>query len=484
MKIYPVILSGGSGTRLWPLSRAVLPKQLLPLVTDKTMLQETALRVTSLPNRRAGDSGLAGFDVMPPLVVCGNEHRFMVAEQLREIGLPPLGILLEPVGRNTAPAVAVAAQFLLGIDPQALMLVLPADHVITDVAAFHQAIAEAALLAADGALATFGIVPTAPETGYGYIRSGAPVNPGAAGCKVERFVEKPDLATAQSFLAAGNYFWNSGMFMFRAERYLGELGQFQPAMLAACETAVRDGYRDLDFCRLQEQAFAACPSDSIDYAVMEHTAHAVVLPAAIGWSDVGSWSALWEVQQGDANGNVVRGDVYLDGVSNCLVRAERRMVAVLGVQDLVVVETDDAVLIAHKDQVQRVKQVVDHLKQAGRSEHVQHRKVYRPWGSYEGIDIGERFQVKRITVNPGGKLSLQMHHHRAEHWVVVSGTAQVTCGEKVTLLTENESTYIPIGMTHRLENPGKLPLHLIEVQSGSYLGEDDIVRLEDVYQRA
>ncbi|PHV27033.1 mannose-1-phosphate guanylyltransferase/mannose-6-phosphate isomerase [Janthinobacterium sp. BJB426] len=484
MKIYPVILSGGSGTRLWPLSRAVLPKQLLPLVTDKTMLQETALRVTSLPNRRAGDSGLAGFDVMPPLVVCGNEHRFMVAEQLREIGLPPLGILLEPVGRNTAPAVAVAAQYLLAIDPQALMLVLPADHVITDVAAFHQAIAEAALLAADGALATFGIVPTAPETGYGYIRSGVPVNPGAVGCKVERFVEKPDLATAQSFLAAGNYFWNSGMFMFRAERYLGELGQFQPAMLAACETAVRDGYRDLDFCRLEEQAFAACPSDSIDYAVMEHTAHAVVLPAAIGWSDVGSWSALWEVQQGDANGNVVRGDVYLDGVRNCLVRAERRMVAVLGVQDLIVVETDDAVLIAHKDQVQRVKQVVDHLKQAGRSEHVQHRKVYRPWGSYEGIDIGERFQVKRITVNPGGKLSLQMHHHRAEHWVVVSGTAQVTCGEKVTLLTENESTYIPIGMTHRLENPGKLPLHLIEVQSGSYLGEDDIVRLEDVYQRA
>ncbi|WFR81218.1 mannose-1-phosphate guanylyltransferase/mannose-6-phosphate isomerase [Janthinobacterium rivuli] len=484
MKIYPVILSGGSGTRLWPLSRAVLPKQLLPLVTDKTMLQETALRVTSLPNRRAGDSGLAGFEVMPPLVVCGNEHRFMVAEQLREIGLPPLGILLEPVGRNTAPAVAVAAQYLLAIDPQALMLVLPADHVITDVAAFHQAIAEAALLAADGALATFGIVPTAPETGYGYIRSGAPVSPGAVGCKVERFVEKPDLATAQSFLAAGNYFWNSGMFMFRAERYLGELGQFQPAMLAACETAVRDGYRDLDFCRLEEKAFAACPSDSIDYAVMEHTAHAVVLPAAIGWSDVGSWSALWEVQAGDANGNVVRGDVYLDGVRNCLVRAERRMVAVLGVQDLIVVETDDAILVAHKDQVQRVKQVVDHLKQAGRSEHVQHRKVYRPWGSYEGIDIGERFQVKRITVNPGGKLSLQMHHHRAEHWVVVSGTAQVTCGEKVTLLTENESTYIPIGMTHRLENPGKLPLHLIEVQSGSYLGEDDIVRLEDVYQRA
>ena len=483
MKIYPVILSGGSGTRLWPLSRAVLPKQLLPLVTDKTMLQETALRVHSLPNRRAGDSALADCEIMAPLVVCGNEHRFMVAEQLREIGLAPLGILLEPVGRNTAPAVAVAAHYLLAIDPQALMLVLPADHVITDVAAFHVAIAEAAALAGAGALATFGIVPTAPETGYGYIRSGAAVAGAGQGRRVERFVEKPDLATAQSFVAAGNYYWNSGMFLFRAERYLSELGQFQPAMLAACELAVRDGYRDLDFCRLEEKAFAACPSDSIDYAVMEHTAHAVVLPAAIGWSDVGSWSALWDVQQWDASGNVVRGDVYLDGVSNCLVRAESRMVAVLGVHDLVVVETDDAVLIAHKDQVQRVKQVVEHLKQTGRSEHQQHRKVYRPWGSYEGIDIGERFQVKRITVNPGGKLSLQMHHHRAEHWVVVSGTASVTCGDKVTLLTENESTYIPIGMTHRLENPGKLPLHLIEVQSGSYLGEDDIVRLEDVYQR-
>ncbi|PMQ15569.1 mannose-1-phosphate guanylyltransferase/mannose-6-phosphate isomerase [Janthinobacterium sp. AD80] len=483
MKIYPVILSGGSGSRLWPLSRAVLPKQLLRLVTDKTMLQETALRVYSLPARGTGDRALARIEVMPPMVVCGNEHRFMVAEQLREIGLAPLGILLEPVGRNTAPAVAVAAQYLLAFDPEALMLVLPADHVITDVAAFHLAIAEAAALAGDGALATFGIVPTAPETGYGYIRSGEPVGTGGAGYRVARFVEKPDLATAQSFVLSGNYLWNSGMFMFRAERYLGELGQFQPAMLAACVAAVRDGYRDLDFCRLEEKAFAACPSESIDYAVMEHTAHAVVLPAAIGWSDVGSWSALWEVQQRDASGNVVRGDVYLDDVRNCLVRAESRMVAVLGVQDLVVVETDDAVLIAHKGQVQRVRQVVEHLKQQGRSEYQQHRKVYRPWGSYEGIDIGERFQVKRIIVNPGGKLSLQMHYHRAEHWVVVSGTASVTCGDKVTLLTENESTYIPIGMTHRLENPGKLPLYMIEVQSGSYLGEDDIVRLEDVYQR-
>ena len=483
MKIYPVILSGGSGTRLWPLSRAVLPKQLLPLVTDKTMLQETALRVQSLPNGRTGDGETGQLDIMAPLVVCGNEHRFMVAEQMREIGMTPLGILLEPAGRNTAPAVAAAAHYLLGIDAQALMLVLPADHVIKDVTSFHRAIAEAATLAAHGALATFGIVPTGPETGYGYIRSGAAVNDGHPGRHVDYFVEKPDLATAQSFLAAGDYFWNSGMFMFRAQTYLSELARFQPEMLAACVAAVSDGYRDLDFCRLEEKAFLACPSESIDYAVMEHTQHAVVVPAAIGWSDVGSWSALWEVQRGDERGNTVRGDVYLDGVSNCLVRAERRMVAVLGVQDLVIVETDDAVLVAHMDQVQRVKQVVDHLKQQGRTEHVQHRKVYRPWGSYEGIDLGERFQVKRITVDPGGKLSLQMHHHRAEHWVVVSGTASVTCGEKVTLLTENESTYIPIGMTHRLENPGKLPLHLIEVQSGSYLGEDDIVRLEDVYKR-
>ena len=472
MKIYPVILSGGAGTRLWPLSRAVLPKQLLPIVADKTMLQDTALRVAGLPGLQA------------PLVVCGNDHRFMVAEQLRAAGITPLGILLEPVGRNTAPAVAAAAHYLKGIDPEAVMLVLPADHVIDNTEAFKEAVTRAATLVREGGLATFGIVPQSPETGYGYIRRGAALA-GCEGCyQVERFVEKPDLATAEAFVADGGYYWNSGMFMFAAEQYLAELAKFAPAIAEAAEKAVGTGYRDLDFCRLDETAFSSCPSDSIDYAVMEHTAKAVVVPADIGWSDVGSWSALWETQPKDTNGNAQRGDVYLDGVKNSLVRAESRIVAVVGLEDIVVVETQDAVLVTSKSQVQRVKQVVEHLKSKERTEHLHHTKVYRPWGHYEGIDAGDRFQVKRITVKPGEKLSLQMHHHRAEHWVVVSGTARVTCGDKVSLLSENESTYIPIGMNHRLENPGKLPLHIIEVQSGSYLGEDDIVRFEDIYQRA
>jgi mannose-1-phosphate guanylyltransferase/mannose-6-phosphate isomerase len=472
MKIYPVILSGGAGTRLWPLSRAVMPKQLLPLVSDKTMLQETVLRVAGWP------------ELMAPVVVCGNEHRFLVAEQMREIGVAPLGILLEPAGRNTAPAVAAAAHYLSRIDPEAVMLVLPADHVIENGEAFAEAVKRAAQMIEEGALATFGIVPQGPETGYGYIHRGMPMD-GSDNCyKVDRFVEKPDRATAEGFLRDGGYYWNSGMFLFRAERFLSELTRFKPEIAEATEAAVRLGYTDLDFCRLHEDSFNACPSDSIDYAVMEHTESAVVVPADICWSDVGSWSALWEVQQRDTEGNAQRGDVYLDGVSNSLVRAESRIVAVVGVQDLIVVETPDAVLVVHKDQVQRVKQVVDHLKSKARTEHLHHTKVYRPWGHYEGIDAGDRFQVKRITVKPGEKLSLQMHHHRAEHWVVVSGTARVTCGDSIKLLSENESTYIPIGMNHRLENPGKLPLHIIEVQSGSYLGEDDIVRFEDIYQRA
>ena len=472
MKIYPVILSGGAGTRLWPLSRAVLPKQLLPLVADKTMLQETALRVANWPG------------VMAPLVVCGNDHRFMVAEQMREIGITPLGILLEPVGRNTAPAVAAAAHHLKAIDPEAIMLVLPADHVIENNAAFREAVERAITLVGQGALATFGIVPKTPETGYGYIRRGEQVANCGECFKVARFVEKPDLETARGFLAEGGYYWNSGMFMFQADRSLAELQQHAPAIAASASQAMKSAYRDLDFCRLDETSFSACPSDSIDYAVMEHTRDAAVVPADIGWNDVGSWSALWEVQAKDGQGNAQRGDVYLDGVKNSLVRAESRIVAVVGVEDLVVVETQDAVLVAHKDQVQRVKQVVDHLKSKARTEHLHHTRVYRPWGHYEGIDAGDRFQVKRITVKPGEKLSLQMHHHRAEHWVVVSGTARVTCGDKVSLLSENESTYIPIGMNHRLENPGKLPLHIIEVQSGSYLGEDDIVRFEDIYKRS
>jgi mannose-1-phosphate guanylyltransferase/mannose-6-phosphate isomerase len=469
--IFPVVLAGGTGSRLWPLSRTLLPKQFLPLITDKTMLQETLRRLDGLPKLQGA------------VVVCSDDHRFLAAEQLREIGARPAALILEPAGRNTAPAVAVAALHVLSADPDGIMLVLPADHLIRNVARFHEVVGKAASAAVNGRLVTFGIVGREPETGYGYIERGAPLEKIADCYRVARFIEKPDEARAREFIASGRFYWNSGMFVFKASRYLEELGKYRKDILDAAKAAWTASTRDLDFVRLDEKAFLASPSESIDYAVMEKTDDAVVVEADIGWSDIGSWTALWQVGQPDATGNVTVGDVHADDAHNCYVRAEHRLVAAVGVSDLIIVETADAVLVTHKDRSQDVKKTVEALKAKQRDEYLVHKRVYRPWGYYEGLDTGERFQVKRIMVKPGSKLSLQLHHHRAEHWVVVSGTAKVTRGEETLLVSENESTYIPLGTKHRLENVGKVPLHMIEVQSGSYLGEDDIVRLEDDYKR-
>jgi mannose-1-phosphate guanylyltransferase / mannose-6-phosphate isomerase len=464
----PVILSGGAGTRLWPLSRELYPKQLLPLVGRHTMLQDTVRR-------------LVGLSAEPPMVVANEAHRFLVAEQLREINCTPRAIVLEPRGRNTAPAIALAAHAALAADEgDSLLLVLPADHVIRDVGAFHAAVELATAAARAGALATFGIVPSAPETGYGYIRRG--VSDGGA-YRIAEFVEKPDAERAQAYLDSGEYYWNSGMFMFRARRYLEELEKFAPDIASVCRSSFARATRDLDFTRIDAGMFESCRSESIDYAVMEKTADAVVIPLAAGWSDVGSWSSLHAACDHDQQGNTLQGDVIVEDTSGCYIYSESRLVATVGLSDHVVVETKDAVLVAPKDRVQDVKKLVARLKADQRYEHSLHREVFRPWGSYDSIDSGERFQVKRLKVSPGGVLSLQMHHHRAEHWVVVSGTARITRGEETFLLEENQSTYIPIGVRHRIENPGRIPLHIIEVQSGTYLGEDDIVRFEDRYGR-
>ena len=464
--LQPVLLSGGSGTRLWPLSRESHPKQFLPLAGDDTMLQATWKRVAAIADAA-------------PIVVAGEDHRFLVAEQLRQIDAPAPAIVLEPVGRNTAPAIAAAAMQAMagGADP--LLLVLPSDHVVRDAQAFRAAVLAAVPAAVAGALVTFGIVPHAPEAGFGYIQA----EPGDGVRKVSRFVEKPDVETAQAYLDAGGYFWNSGMFLLRASRYLEELQRFRPAIVDAVRRAFDGAARDGDFIRLDAQAFAAGPSDSIDYAVMEATDAAMVLPVDIGWNDVGSWSALWEVSQQDADGNAYHGDVIAIDSRNSYAWA-RRMVALVGVDDLVVVETDDAVLVARKDRVQQVKDLVGRLKAEQRSQVALHREVQRPWGSYDSVDVGDGFQVKRIKVKPGARLSLQAHARRAEHWIVVRGTARVTRDNDVFELFANQSTYIPIGAKHRLENPGAEMLELIEVQSGDYLGEDDIVRYEDQYGRS
>lgn len=470
-ELYPVILSGGAGTRLWPLSRVALPKQFLRLLSERSLLQDTALRVHGMDGAR------------PPIIVANQEHRFLVAEHLRAVDVTPHAVFLEPVARNTAPALAAAAWHIVNEDPDAIMLVLPSDHYVPDTKAFRAGVAAALNAAALGYLVTFGVLPRWAETGYGYIEKGEVLENCSPCHGVCNFLEKPNEENAQRFVAAGNYYWNSGMFLFSARKYLDELERLQPLMVNACCTAVDGAQKDMDFLRLGAEAFALSPSISIDYAVLEHTRDAAVLPVEYSWTDLGSWKTLWDTGDKDANGNVMHGDVHVDGVQNTYIFAEHRLVTAIGVKNLVIVETPDAVLVAHQDEVQRVRQLVDEMKAMKRTEPLTHRRVYRPWGSFESVDDGSRFQVKHITVNPGCKLSMQMHHHRAEHWVVVSGTAKVSRGDEELLLTENQSAYIPLGVAHRLENPGKIPLQLIEVQSGAYLGEDDIVRFEDVYNR-
>jgi mannose-1-phosphate guanylyltransferase/mannose-6-phosphate isomerase len=477
--LLPVVLSGGSGTRLWPLSREKYPKQLLSLIGEDSLLQATIRRI----------EGLAGIRLEVPMVVCNEEYRFVIAEQLRLMDKTGT-ILLEPVGRNTAPALTLAALAAMREGDDPILLVMPADHVILDTAAFQTVVRKGMALAAEGAVVTFGITPDSPETGFGYIQSGAAFGEGGA-CHIARFVEKPDLATAQAYLDDGSYLWNSGLFMLRASVWLAAIAVCHKDILAACHAAWDQGSVDGEFLRVNEEAFTQCPSDSIDYAVMERIAagdsvvlpSGVVIPLAAGWSDVGTWDSLWQVLPKDDEGNVSQGDVLLHDCRNTLAMSGGRLVACVGVEDVVVVETPDAILVVHKNKTQDVKKIVDSLKREGRPEGQLHRKIFRPWGWYDGVDAGERFQVKRIVVKPGAALSLQMHHHRAEHWIVVRGTAQVMRGDTSYLVSENESTFIPLGTRHRLENPGCVPLEMIEVQSGSYLGEDDIVRFEDVYGR-
>ncbi len=469
--ITPVIMAGGTGSRLWPLSREHYPKQFLTVMGEQSMLQQTVAR-------------LSGIEHAASVLICNEDHRFIAAEQMRLGGYAHGGIILEPVGRNTAPAIALAALQAVnnavdGEEP--VLLVLAADHIIENAQAFKNSVAKALPFAENGQLVTFGIVPTAPETGYGYIKSG---NQNGDAFSVSQFVEKPDLATAQQYLASANYYWNSGMFLFKASRYLEELEKFAPEMLDVCKRAIAVPSQDVDFVRVDKTIFATCPDDSIDYAVMEKTDAAMVVPMDAGWSDVGSFSALWEVSAKDDNKNAIKGDVIAVDSTNNYIHAENKLVSTVGVDNLVIIETKDAILVANKDKVQDVKTIVNKLKEAGRTEHKLHREVYRPWGKYDSLDFGIRDQVKRITVKPGEKISIQKHHHRAEHWIVVSGTASVLNGDKTILVTENESTYIPLGTIHALENPGKIPLEIIEIQTGSYLGEDDIVRFEDRYGRA